>query len=146
MSLDQQRASDILSQIDELARYGKLYEAVSSAKNHTTTFEYLRSHNNTLSFRIPNLLIIGPARTGTTWIKSTLSRHPDIIMFPGEPNILWGISAGNLANSLQLYAQQRTSKNSRHKRITAEKSPGYIALPDSDICMLSAINPKIKIY
>lgn len=146
MRPNQTQISETLSEIDEFSKNGKIKEALSLIISSGRYFKYLREKQNNSSFQIPQLLLIGPARTGTTWIKSLLIRHPDILMFRGEPNVLWGISRGNLMNALQFYANH-TKINTTDSSICiiSEKSPGYISLPDEDIKFLSKINPDMKI-
>ena len=52
--------------------------------------------------RRPNLLGIGAAKTGTTWLATVLGAHPDIFVHPQKE--LNALSYGNLAERMEEYA------------------------------------------
>jgi len=47
--------------------------------------KYIKRRNKMLRGHLPDFLIIGPQRTGTTWLSENLRKHPDfLISFPKE--------------------------------------------------------------
>lgn len=88
---------------------------------------------------LPNLLIIGAAKAGTTTIYEQLKHHPEIFMSPvKEPNYFvikrkgFSFKANTVARSYQnsftynLNDYTKLFKNSREKKIIGEASPIYL--------------------
>ncbi len=141
------RITKLIEEIDTLMLSEQFDSAIELAKNYSDIFYNIRESKNANSvYMILELLIVGPGRTGTTWLKSTLSVHPYIIMARGEPNVLWNIDHGNLLSALQFYANNENWRGAFKKgALICEKSPGYISLPTSSLIVLSIINPDLLI-
>lgn len=55
---------------------------LSLPKEQLKTYQYIRSgsRKNIITGQFPDFLIIGPQRTGTTWIAANLNQHPEIFL------------------------------------------------------------------
>lgn len=72
--------------------------------------------------RLPDFLIIGAQKSGTTWLADQLSLHPRIFMAPDE--IHYFDKAQNFARGLAWYAKH--FENAGEGQLTAEKTPDYL--------------------
>lgn len=96
--------------------------------------------------RAPSAIIVGPARTATTWLRGVISKHPNVQVAHGEPNILCNISCGKIRSTLSWYGQSTIWKGTpKQNAIHCDKSPSYICLSDKDISVLAAFFPSLKI-
>lgn len=106
----------------------------------------LRDTLRDCELRAPNLLLGGPARTATTWLRGVLGKHPSINVARGEPNIIHNISRGGLHSALSRYAQPDLWRKSiNNLSIYCDKSPSYICLSDEDITLLGTLFPDTRI-
>ena len=71
---------------------------------------------------LPNFLIIGAQKCGTTWLGEQVGRHPDVYMAPGE--IHYFDKAHRWSRGPGWYAGHFTS-GAGHRRI-GEKTPDYL--------------------
>lgn len=71
---------------------------------------------------LPNFLIIGAQKSGTTWLARLLRQHPDVFMPPGE--IHFFDKAHNYRNGLGWYEAHFAGANGR--RAIGEKTPDYL--------------------
>jgi len=78
---------------------------------------------------LPNLLLVGAAKSGTTLLANCLGQHPEIYMSPvKEPHYF----IPNLAvDSFEEYISLFKNKNSESAKIRAEASAGYIYSEDA---------------
>jgi hypothetical protein len=136
-----------IRRIDELSLSDNFENAIMEAQNIRATFENkLRDTLINCGLRVPNLLLGGPARTATTWLRGALGKHPSINVARGEPNIIHNISQGALHFTLSRYAQPDLwRKDIKNLSAYCDKSPSYICLSDKDIALLGALFPDIKI-
>jgi hypothetical protein len=72
--------------------------------------------------RLPDFLIIGAQKSGTTWLADQLSLHPRIFMAPDE--IHYFDKAQNFSRGLQWYSQH--FDGARAGQLAAEKTPDYL--------------------
>lgn len=72
--------------------------------------------------RLPDFLIIGAQKSGTTWLADQLSLHPDIFMVPDE--IHFFDKAQNYCRGLGWYA--RHFENAQPRQKAGEKTPDYL--------------------
>lgn len=142
--------SEIVSKFDEidnLLRLNSTEHALSEIFKLRTQFgasipEILKDYE----LIAPTVLIAGPARTATTWLRGALGKHPNVQVAHGEPNILFNISRGRIREVIDWYSNRENWK--RFSTITSvycDKSPSYICLSDNDISVLVSIFPNIKV-
>jgi hypothetical protein len=101
----------------------------------------------------PDFLIIGPQRTGTTWLYKHLSRHPQVymparkelfyfsyVLFPpGHPS-----SVGSVDSDLGWYLEH--FRPAKKKQLLGEATATYAAaLNESIIAEIAMLNPDIKV-
>ena len=72
--------------------------------------------------RLPDFLIIGAQKSGTTWLADQLSLHPSIFMAPDE--IHFFDKAQNYCRGLPWYT--RHFEHARPGQIVGEKTPDYL--------------------
>lgn len=70
---------------------------------------------------LPNFLIIGAQKAGTTWLAYRLRQHPDVFMPPREVHFF--DNAGNFEKGLAWYESH--FEDARGKRVIGEKTPEY---------------------
>ena len=115
--------------------------------------------------RFPDFLIIGPQRTGTTWLHAQLRYHPQI--FLSEPKELYFFSSLKtrdprrfVSDELSWYLRYFRDPLWRHAakhglslwkyrelyapRVRGEATTSYAALDDDVIAEIVALNPAIK--
>jgi hypothetical protein len=113
----------------------------------------------------PNFLIVGPQRTGTTWLHAHLRSHPEV--FLAEPKELYFFSSLKtrdpkrfVSDELSWYLQyfrdplwRRVAKNGlswwKHRqryapRVRGEATASYAALDPDVIADVVALNPAVK--
>lgn len=71
---------------------------------------------------LPNFLIIGAQKSGTTWLAKMLRQHPDVYMPPGE--IHFFDKAHNFGKGLAWYASHFAGANGQ--KAIGEKTPDYL--------------------
>lgn len=141
------KLSSIFDEIDQLLKCKNIDAALSNLLNlqnrFGTEFPYFLEN---CQLRLPKVLIAGPARTATTWLRGVLSKHPDIQVAQGEPNALFDISRGQITSILSWYARPEIWKGlPKFQPIYCDKSPSYICLSDLDISIIAALFPDMKI-
>ncbi len=127
---------------------------------------YVRAENGISLHRFPDFLIVGPQRTGTTWLHAHLRFHPQI--FLSQPKELFFFSrlktpdhpryrSNDLAWYLQFFhdpAWRRLAKTGlclwQHgalyrPRVSGEATASYAALDRDIIAEITALNPDIKV-
>jgi hypothetical protein len=77
---------------------------------------------------LPNFLIIGASRSGTTSLYSVLRRHPDIFMSPRK-EVHFFEKDSNYRRGLSLYA--RHFARARGQRAVGEATPAYLCHPNA---------------
>lgn len=75
---------------------------------------------------LPNFLIIGSQKAGTTWISKNLSQHPDIFLPKGEPHFFPKENFGKGFEWYERYFQQAAGE-----KAVGEKSTGYLCVTTS---------------
>lgn len=102
-----------------------------------------------LGGRGPDFLVIGAARSGTTWLKKSLGYHPEVRMLKGEPHYfsLWPkrspldyVALFNPGN----FKGVQTVRPGR-SLVYGDKSPTYLVMEDARIDLCAALFPKVKI-
>jgi hypothetical protein len=113
----------------------------------------------------PDFLIVGPQRTGTTWLFHNLKSHPEIFL-PKEKELYYFSTLGRpdhrrfrfpyLEDYLQVMADTPRSRIKRNydslrkvgrlynPRIRGEATASYAALPKDVIREIATLNPEIK--
>lgn len=100
----------------------------------------------------PDFLIIGAPRSGSSWLKHCLKRHPQLRVALGEP----GYFNTNAHQSPATYAQQLAAiprkpfgpgDASRRTipKIVGEKTPEYLTIGDDAIELCAALYPQAKL-
>ena len=115
--------------------------------------------------RFPDFLIIGPQRTGTTWLHANLREHPEV--FLSEPKELFFFSRlkepdhpKHQSNELEwylkffddplwLWAYKQAMCLRRHRRpygpkVRGEATASYAAIDRDVIAEITALNPQVK--
>ncbi len=126
--------------------------------------ELLRSKLNLERF--PDFLIVGPQRTGTSWLTKRLARHPEIFISEHkEPRFLdppnndgeQKYGAGDLVEYLRLfrdnpwsYARKMTAALARYgipyaPLVRGDAAPGFAVLVPELIREIVMLNPDIKV-
>lgn len=89
---------------------------------------------------LPDFLIIGVPKAGTTWLYENLSKHPDI--FVSQKKELNYFNQDFETKKLKCYSDY--FKNGS-KKVKGEASPGYAYLPDHRIRFIRAIMPDVRL-
>ena len=99
---------------------------------------------------LPNLLIVGAAKSGTTSLHNYLNQHPDIFMCkPKEPHFLISKEIGinripNAINKKRQYID--LFKSAKNKKYVGESSVLYLAYPNISIKNIKKhLNDQVKI-
>ncbi len=71
--------------------------------------------------RLPNFLIIGAQKCGTTWLVAMLRQHPDVYM--PEQEVHFFDKAGNYEKGIEWYASHFAGAENRRR--VGEKTPDY---------------------
>lgn len=93
-----------------------------------------------LAALVPDFLIIGTPKAGTSWLFSVLSRHPAVFM-PLEKELYYFNQRWRhtpLDDYLRQFAPGRG-------RLKGEATPGYCVLPSIAIETIRALNPRMKV-
>jgi hypothetical protein len=95
------------------------------------------------TLRGPDFLIIGPPKTGTSWLKRALRGHGGIFAPDEEPCYF----SHNLHRPISAYLEELAGcVHSRADQfIVGEKSPPYLAMSDERIALCAALFPKAKL-
>jgi len=131
------------------------------------TLKYVAVSDPDLSLeRFPDFLIVGPQRTGTTWLHAHLRYHPDIML--SEPKELFFFSSlktvgssrfgsNELAHYLQFFREPLWRVAMRHAislwryrelyrpKIRGEATASYAVLDRDIISDITALKPGIKV-
>ena len=129
--------------------------AYRKAGPHMAEFLAETAPPDVLSFSGLNLMIIGAARSGTTWLRERLSLHPDIFLQPREG--IYFSACPHLSLESYLSAYWRRTGHSLKTRLAddarfgvsptlfGEKSPAYLDMPESSIELCAALFPNLRI-
>ncbi|GGB12363.1 hypothetical protein GCM10011491_45290 [Brucella endophytica] len=88
---------------------------------------------------LPDFIVLSPPRTGTTWLASVLSQHPEIYI-PPEKELNY-FSAGWKYSNIEFYISRFFPANGR---IKGDASPSYVLLPSEIISQLYRVKPNLK--
>lgn len=106
---------------------------------------YSRGILSPKSLCLPDFLIIGAQKAGTTWLKRNLDQHPDIYM----PNLLNASDPTEVRyfdkhfhESLRSYSN--IFKNGANK-VKGEKTPNYCTIPQERIRFIRSIMPDVRL-
>ncbi len=115
--------------------------------------------------RFPDFFVLGPQRTGSTWLHANLVRHPEVRMHrdketfffstlgqPGHPRYRhdyledylesFGESLPELA--LKNYHALRRCRRPYRPRVTGESTASYCVLPEETIDEIITLKPDLK--
>ena len=111
------------------------------AASQATVRAPLAAEEHRPALRLPNFLVIGAARSGTTTLHYHLGQHPEIFVSPvKETNFFLWDEAGEMPawvdddarrqtpKTLEEYASLFAQANERHRAI-GESSPSYLFGP-----------------
>jgi len=116
--------------------------------------------------RFPDFMVVGPQRTGTTWLHANLREHPEV--FFSEPKELFffnrlverdhlKFTSDRLdyylrffSDSPQHWIYKQARALVRHRRlylprVRGEATASYAALPEEVIAEITTLNPSIRI-
>lgn len=102
--------------------------------------QFLRLVDPTELDNFPDFLVIGPPKTGTTWLSRQLSRHPGIFV-PAMKEVKYFNSYRNSEN-LGWYLSVFKEASGRLK---GDVTPNYALLPGSTIDLIHGLRPEIKL-
>ncbi len=85
----------------------------------------------------PKFLILGPPRSGTTWLKQALRDHPGLWLPGGEPNYF--------ANRPQEHPQSYFAQFPGGPVMAGAKSPSSLAMTDDRIELCASLLPDLKL-
>lgn len=90
---------------------------------------------------------IGAQKSGTTWIYSHLSRHPQVC-FPGGKEVhFWDLIDSDLADQwLKLLANSPAVNKYGYPIISGEITPSYSLLDSLTISKIASVAPDIKLF
>ena len=134
--------------------------------NLRAKLRFVRVVNSDANLRnFPDFLIVGPQRTGTTWLFHNLKSHPEIFL-PKEKELYYFSTLGMpdhrrfrfpyLEDYLGVMADTPRSTFKRNydslrkvgrfysPRIRGEATASYAALPEEVIREIATLNPEIK--
>lgn len=115
--------------------------------------------------RFPDFLILGPQRTGTTWLFFNLHMHPEILLHrmketyffstlgkPQDPHFKFPCLEDYLESFREPlserikkhYTSLRKSLSFYRPKVTGEATASYALLPEEVVAEIVALNPKIK--
>lgn len=117
-------------------------------------FKLSDSNSNLKIF--PDFLIVGPQRTGTTWLAHNIKNHPQIIFsqpkelffFNSLPKSHPFYTSNDLTWYLKHFEQKWILKNYRdlfYKKIRGEGTASYAAMSKDSINNVVKLNPDIKV-
>ena len=103
----------------------------------------------------PDFLIIGAARSGTTWLKKSLAQHPQVFILSGEHHY-FSLSShmppesyvARLAGPHSHFTRPGIKANvfaPPTQRVYGEKSTTYLYMPDSQIELCAALFPDVRL-
>ena len=102
------------------------------------------------NINLPNLLIVGAAKSGTTSLHNYLKQHPDVFMTEHkEPHFLINSEIGkdrvhNAVTNLEEY--KKMFKTDQEYKYKGESSVMYLAFPEFSISNIKKhLNPEVKI-
>lgn len=76
--------------------------------------------------RLPDFLVIGAQKAGTTWLRELLRTHPDVFMPPKELHFF--DHPENFARGIEWYAEH--FRDAGEGQVVGEKTPNYLYLPE----------------
>jgi len=141
-------------------------KAESLADDVRVTLRLVRVAGPSVSLRnFPDFLIVGPQRTGTTWLFHNLKSHPEIFL-PKEKELYYFSTLGmpdhrrfrfaHLEDYLQAmgdtpkttlkknYDSLRKAGRLYSPRVRGEATASYAALPEEVIREIALLNPEMK--
>lgn len=89
---------------------------------------------------LPNFLIIGVQKAGSSWLAHNLRQHPDILMPKSE--IYFFNKKENFSQGTIWYEKYFTKV--KGEKLVGEKTPGYISQPDACLRIYQTL-PKVKL-
>src|SRR5512143_2401645 len=148
-----------------LSRPAVLDVAIVVSEAVRTHLRYVRAQGDEDVSRFPDFLIIGPQRTGTTWLHAHLRFHPQI--FLSEPKELYFFSSLKTRDPKRFVSDQlawylrffrdplwrRAAKTAlclwKHREwyrpiVRGEATASYAALDADVIADIAALNPDVK--
>ncbi|MEQ8816567.1 MAG: sulfotransferase [Thalassobaculum sp.] len=115
----------------------KMRQTITGENNFYSTLPELRG---------PDIIVGGPPRTASTWLRGVLGKHPNVTVAKNEINSLHSIECGDLVSTLTIYSNQNTWKNTKSPpQLYCDKSPSYASMSENNIMMIHALFPNTKI-
>lgn len=120
----------------------------------TKEIEHASSRDSSISkVRLPDFLIIGAPKCGTSWLRAVLAEHPEIIMvreeiefFPDPITARLDWYAKHFANGSPFFDKRNAAyRNSYDNCIIGEKSARYCAMPEGRINLVHRLLPNARL-
>lgn len=104
------------------------------------------------AFRLPDFYVIGAPRCATTWVKTALSKHPDILMLRGEPAAFTRHLDRSPEDGLAQYLPRRENfvdsdsfdATGYDRLLLGEKSPDYMTMGPNRLRFFLDVNPHAR--
>lgn len=100
----------------------------------------------------PDFLIIGAPRSGSSWLKNCLKRHPQLRVARGEPSYFSdfphfspAIYASKLSQITSPPAGDGAAKSPARPLLYGEKTPTYLTIGDDAIDLCAALYPDVRL-
>lgn len=98
----------------------------------------------------PDFLIVGAPRSGTTWLKSQLAKHPNIRILPGEVHYFSMTPRKDPFEYVNLFRSGEFKNKSAGvvasgPVLFGEKSPSYFAMSSQKIFLLTSLFPNVRV-
>ena len=91
---------------------------------------------------LPNFLVLGPPRTGTTWLFSCIHRHPEIFI-PDRKQIYFFNRYYH--QGVRWYASLFEGAPSSAKKL-GDITPDYLAAPEAPLRILETLGPDVELF
>jgi len=95
--------------------------------------------SRTSASSLPDFFILSPPRTGTTWLASALTTHPEIYI-PPEKELRY-FDVGWQCSDIDFYLERFSAGQGYLK---GDASPSYVLLPIEVVALLHQVKPDIK--
>jgi hypothetical protein len=100
---------------------------------------YLRGIRSTVGLNLPDFLVIGPTKTGTTWLYENLRCHPEVYMSEKKEIHYFD---HHFHKSLRWYSDNFKKGNNK---IKGEITPAYYSLSSTRINFIKTIIPDVRL-
>ena len=137
---------------EALRRMGRLDEALDGYTRALAEAGSLSALTGVDERFLPQFMLVGPPRTGTTLLRRMLDQHPGVGLPSGEPSFFSSRSGERSGSnrrraplSWYLGVFQALADRKPDARVLGEKSPHYFSMADTEMAFASLLFPKLKV-